>query len=118
MRAHEIIETARCLVAGDRAKSYGDKLENHENIAALWEGYIRRLIYMKCRMQVPHGFMGGEHVCDLMECLKIARGLLGEFLADNYTDRAGYAACAGEIASRKDEAKVVRANSGVRTHLG
>lgn len=100
MRASEILNKAASLVAGDREKTHGDKLDNHENIAALWDGYIRRAVYMKHRLHIPAGTIGAEDVANLMEALKIARRLAGTFNEDDYTDGAGYAGVAGECASR------------------
>ena len=101
MRAHEFLDRASELVKGDRERQHGDKLDNFENIAAVWEGAIRRIIYMKCRIHVPQGWLGGEHVGDLMECLKVARRWEGELNDDDAIDAAGYAGCSGEIRSRK-----------------
>lgn len=101
MRAGEFLDRARALVAGDRAKSHGDKLDNHENIAALWDAYVRRAAYMKHRLHVPPSTIGPEDVASMMELLKVARRLAGDFNEDDFVDGAGYAAVAGEIASRK-----------------
>ena len=103
MKAHGYLDRAKELVTGDRARQHGDKLDNHENIAALWDGYVRRAIFMRHRLHVPSGAIGPEDAANMMELLKVARRLAGEYNADDYTDGAGQAACAGEIASRLRE---------------
>ena len=35
----KILKEANELIAGDRHKDYGDKIENHTNIAKLWSAY-------------------------------------------------------------------------------
>lgn len=91
MNAKEIAEKAAQLVSGDREAQHGDKVTNHEKIAALWDAYIRIR---------PPGPMRGLDVANMMELLKIARRCLGAHNLDDYIDGAGYAACAGEIAER------------------
>lgn len=39
----------------------------------------------------------------MMALLKIARCTTGQVKLDNYVDLAGYAACGGEIAMRKED---------------
>jgi len=94
------MERAHDLVAGDRERQHGDKLENHGNIAALWDAYLRRAAYMKHRLHVPPGTIGPEDAASMMELLKVARRLAGDFNIDDAIDGAGYAAVYGEIASR------------------
>ncbi len=90
MRAGEILAAATEAVDGDREKTHGDKLMNHQNIAVLWDAYLR------IRPNEP------LTVCDvalMMALLKIARTHSGEHNPDDYVDLAGYAACAGEMAN-------------------
>ena len=42
MICENILEQAKELVVGDRQEDYGDKLTNHENIAALWSIFLRK----------------------------------------------------------------------------
>lgn len=91
-------EAAR-LVGGPRAATHGDKLANFQNIADLWNGYWR----VKCRThdeRVVTPFTALD-VGNMMELMKVARRFSGTFNADDYTDAAGYAGCAGEIAARE-----------------
>ena len=90
MSAKEILETALDLIDGDRANDYGPMLENHENIASLWNGYL----YNK-------ELISAEDVANMMELLKIARRKTGTLKKDNYIDGAGYAAVAYECATEE-----------------
>lgn len=85
MTAKEVLETALEVVDGDRASTHGSMLENHENIARLWNAYL----YNK-------GELAASDVASMMELLKIARRKLGILNRDDYVDGAGYAAVAYE----------------------
>lgn len=93
MRAHEIVTAAAELVNGERRRTHGDKVLNHENIAALWNAYltIRR---------EPAAPLEAVDVALMMALLKIARTQHGDFNLDNFIDLAGYAGVAGEIVER------------------
>tara|TARA_R100000700_G_C3164135_1_gene139540 strand:+ start:112 stop:378 length:267 start_codon:yes stop_codon:yes gene_type:complete len=86
MISENILEQAKELVKGDRQKEYGDKLINHENIAALWSVFLRKEIS-------PHD------VAMCMALVKVAR-LMHAHKKDNYIDLAAYAAVAAEIDER------------------
>lgn len=88
----QTISKALALTSGDRAKQHGDKRENHQNIANLWNAYLR-----------DDGPLGkrrltGHDVAVMMCLLKIARLKSGTFNLDNYVDLAGYAGVAAECA--------------------
>jgi hypothetical protein len=72
------------LVGGDRQKDYGDKVENHNNIAKLWSAYL----------DIP---VTAHDVAILMSLLKVARTKLGAVSKDTYVDMSAYSAIAGEI---------------------
>lgn len=96
--AQTICATAGDLVAGDRQLDYGDKLDNHENIARLWNAYL-------CCVapQRNNGSLTARDVAMMMALLKIARTALGRPTIDTYVDMAGYAGIAGEIAQRETD---------------
>lgn len=94
MNAEDIANKAAELVGGDRAKSHGDKVLNHQKIAAVWNGILT------AAGKSPVMPLDGHDVANLMEGLKIARRYLGSPNDDDYIDGAGYAAVAGEIRSR------------------
>lgn len=94
MKAAEICNEAGKLVAGDRQRTHGDKLENHQKIALVWNGILA------AAGKAPTSPLDAHDVATLMEGMKIARRFAGDFNADDYVDGAGYAAVAGEIADR------------------
>lgn len=91
MKAEEIATQAARLVGGDRARQHGDKTENHEKIAAVWNGILF------AAGKSPRAPLDAHDVATLMEGMKIARRYTGCFNSDDYIDGAGYAAVAGEI---------------------
>jgi len=86
MICENILDQAKELVKGDRQEEYGDKLTNHENIAALWSIFLRKKL-------TPHD------VAMCMALVKVAR-LMHAHKQDSYIDLASYAAIAGEIDER------------------
>jgi hypothetical protein len=89
--AERIAQKAASLVGGDRQATHGDKAENHQNIADLWNAYLGgRLPLLTAR-----------DVALMMALLKIARTKIGQHNIDDYLDLAGYGAVAGEIAERE-----------------
>ena len=93
MTAKEILETALVVIEGDRASTHGSMLENHENIAQLWNAYLSSCI----------GELTASDVANMMELLKIARRKTGILNRDDYVDGAGYAATAYECASAQEK---------------
>jgi hypothetical protein len=94
MNAGEIAAKAASLVGGDRAQTHGDKVQNHANIAAVWNG----ILFAAGKPTVKP--LDALDVANLMEGLKIARRYSGSFNVDDYVDGCGYSACAGEIANQ------------------
>ena len=86
MICENILEEAKKLVKGDRQEEYGDKLKNHENIAALWSTFLRK--------EIPP-----RDVAMCMALVKVAR-LMHAHKEDSYIDLAAYAAIAAEINER------------------
>ena len=84
MKTKDFLEEATKLASGQRQIDYGDKTENHKNIAILWSAYLGHTI-------TPHD------VAILMCLLKVARTKLGAISKDTYMDMAAYSAIAGEI---------------------
>ena len=44
MKTEQALQLAKELIAGPRAKTYGDKIQNHCNIAKLWTAYLDKEI--------------------------------------------------------------------------
>tara|TARA_R100001510_G_scaffold13918_1_gene11103 strand:- start:353 stop:643 length:291 start_codon:yes stop_codon:yes gene_type:complete len=89
----ELLNKAIELVCGNRQKEYGDKVDNHNNIARLWSAY-------------KDVEFTAHDVAIMMSLLKVARTKVGTRTKDTYIDMAGYSAIAGEIEFRgKDGTK-------------
>ena len=86
MICENILEQAKELVVGDRQEDYGDKLTNHENIAALWSIFLRKKLT-------------AHDVAMCMALVKVAR-LMHARKTDSYIGLAAYAANAAEIHER------------------
>ena len=84
VKIEENLRTALKLLSGKRQHEYGNKKENHENIARLWSAYLDHYIS-------PHD------VAILMVLLKVARAKFGNPSSDTYIDMVGYSAIAGEL---------------------
>ena len=84
MKTKEILSEAVRLSGTDRQKDYGDKIENHDNIARLWSAYLGIKIE-------------AHDVALMMVLLKMARTKLGAVSKDTYIDMSAYSAIAGEI---------------------
>ena len=85
----EFLGEAVKLVGGQRQKDYGDKVENHDNIARLWSAYLGIKIE-------------AHDVALMMVLLKMARTKLGEVSKDTYIDMSAYSAIAGEIKFKEE----------------
>jgi hypothetical protein len=94
MKAAKICTKAGELVRGDRAALHGDKAINLQNIAHIWNA-----ILVAKTVRDGHRGLNALDVANMLEALKIARRYAGSHNIDDYIDGAGYAGCAGEIAS-------------------
>ncbi|MEO0496877.1 MAG: DUF6378 domain-containing protein [Pseudomonadota bacterium] len=95
------IETAGELTAGDRAKLYGDKYENHANIARLWSAHLINLGFIT-RELPPHV------VTEMQALLKIGRTASPVHHPDNYVDLVGYGAISGELREKEEKLNASR----------
>ena len=86
----EFLSEATRLVGVDREKDYGDKVENHSNIARLWSAYLDVKVE-------------AHDVAIMMALLKMARTKLGKVSKDTYIDMAAYSAIAGEIKFKENK---------------
>lgn len=92
--AVSVLSTARELVGGDRAVQHGDKTDNFNAIAVIWNGLLKVAGAVTARPLDAHD------VCNMMEAMKIARRYTGATNKDDYIDGAGYAACAFEVKAK------------------
>jgi len=88
LKTKELLTTAIDLVGGDRHKDYGDKVDNHKNIAKLWSAY-------------KDVDITAHDVAIMMVLLKIARTKLGAVSSDTYIDGSAYMSIAGECKSHE-----------------
>lgn len=84
-----ILNEAANLIGGDRNKTHGNKRRNFEHTALLWSAYLSDQLNASLRP---------DQVAVMMALLKISRTASGTPIRDHYTDMAGYAAIAGELA--------------------
>ncbi len=98
MTREEILSQANKCVNGERDKQYGNPENNFSLIANLWNNYI----YGSSSTVNRIGFaLEAKDVAAMLALLKIARIATGQPKPDNWIDLAGYAACGGEIDSKK-----------------
>lgn len=89
-----ILEDAEKCVCGHREDDYGSPEDSFATIAELWTAYNGTLF-------TP------VDVAMMMALLKIARIAGGRGSEDSFVDLAGYAACGGEIWSKREAAREV-----------
>ena len=97
----EILADASKATGGERNQAYGPPTINMDNIADLWNAYLRG---RKESDAVSYVALTGEDVAWMMVLTKMARAF-GSFHPDNYVDAAAYSAIAGECRQdwEKDE---------------
>ncbi len=99
MNRTEILENARICVCGEREQDYGSPEDNFETIGLLWGVYLRAAHPELAKvMAVNH--ITAKDTAAMMALLKVARIATGS-KPDSFVDLAGYAACAGEIATKE-----------------
>ena len=91
MNRPEILDAAKKCVTGQREQDYGSPERNFERIAGLWNAYLGAKT------------VDAVDVAMMLALLKVARIKTGKGTADSFVDLAGYAACAGEIATQAGE---------------
>lgn len=90
MNREEVLGKAHECVCGQREQDYGTPEDNFGRIAKLWNAYLGDYI------------VNDVDVAMMMALLKVARVKSSDGAStDSFIDLAGYAACGGEIASRK-----------------
>jgi hypothetical protein len=90
MKAADLLREAAELVSGPRAEQHGDMHENFENIAELWNAFLRI-------RRDPTEPLTASQAALMFALAKIARTQLGEVNADDYCDGAAYPAIAGQL---------------------
>ena len=83
MKREQILDQAKTLISGDRAKDYGDAYLNHKRIAELWSPILDKDITV-------------EQVYACMIAVKLSRLIETPDHEDSWIDICGYAALGGE----------------------
>lgn len=96
MTRKEILEKAAECVCGQRDIDYGTPENSFSLIAELWNSYLNSSFKGR-----SFHIITGKDVSIMMALLKIAR-IANSDNIDSFVDLAGYAACAGEIASQEE----------------
>ena len=84
MKRDKLLDEAKNLVNGSRAKDYGDAYENHERVAQLWSTILGQDVSV-------------SQVYQCLMALKLARLIVSPTHTDSWVDIAGYASLGGEI---------------------
>ena len=83
MKREQILDKAKTLISGERAKDYGDAYLNHKRIAELWSPILDKDITV-------------EQVYACMIAVKLSRLIETPDHEDSWVDICGYAALGGE----------------------
>ena len=83
MKREQILDKAKTLISGERAKDYGDAYLNHKRIAELWIPILDKDITV-------------EQVYACMIAVKLSRLIETPDHEDSWIDICGYAALGGE----------------------
>ena len=83
MKREQILDKAKVLISGERAKDYGDAYLNHKRIADLWSPILDIDITV-------------EQVYACMIAVKLSRLIETPDHEDSWIDICGYAALGGE----------------------
>ena len=94
MNRVEFLDQVKEVITKERTGHYGEPQNCFDSIAAYWTQYLSSIMY-----RFPNGTvqLSGTDVTMMMSLLKIARQAVSPEYLDNYTDLAGYAACAAEV---------------------
>lgn len=94
MTRKQILTEAQKCVCGKREQDYGTPENNFKTIGELWKTYLFASHPSTCAELT----ITAKDVGIMMALLKVARIATGN-ATDSFVDLAGYAACAGEIAT-------------------
>ena len=97
MKRAEILDSAKEIVTKDREEQYGSPEDNFATIAEFWTTYVKtRCVSPEADVNISPADVGA-----MMVLHKTARIAGGSEKADTFIDIAGYAACAGELMSKR-----------------
>ena len=90
MTRDEILDTAKELINGPRAKDYGDASDNFDRIADGWNIIAQNAVR-------THGYITRKHVALMLDWVKTARLLETIDHDDSWIDKAGYTGLGGSF---------------------
>ena len=90
MTRDEILDTAKELINGPRAKDYGEASDNFDRIADGWNIIAQNAVR-------THGYITRKHVALMLDWLKTARLLETIDHDDSWIDKAGYTGLGGSF---------------------
>ena len=90
MTRDEILDTAKELINGPRARDYGDASDNFDRIADGWNIIAQNAVR-------THGYITRKHVALMLDWLKTARLLETIDHDDSWIDKAGYTGLGGSF---------------------
>jgi hypothetical protein len=93
LKRDEVLDAAKKLINGPRAKDYGDAYENHGRIADGWNVIINGALK-------SHGYVTPAHVTLMMDWVKTSRLLETIDHEDSWIDKAGYTGLGAEFVER------------------
>ena len=93
MNRNELLDKAKELISGDRARDYGDAYENHGRICEGWNIIMRAAL-------MDTGYLTPAHVALMMDWVKTSRLLETIDHEDSWIDKAGYTALGAEFIAR------------------
>lgn len=96
MKKEEILKKSAELVSGNRAKDYGDALENFDRIATGWNVIMDGAL-------TSHGYLTAQHVALMMDWVKTARLINTLDHEDSWIDKCGYSCIGGSFSGEKNE---------------
>ncbi len=109
MNRAEILAEAKKCVCGQREQDYGTPEDNFTTIGLLWSVYLRAA-HPELTKVFPINGITAKDVAVMMSQLKVARIATGSS-PDSFVDLAGYAACAGEIATQQTDTRSATTNN-------
>lgn len=98
MTRPEFLDAARSRVCGKREQDYGTPENNFATIGMFWYTYLLAA-HPDLAIVLTPDHITAKDVAVMMALLKVARIATGDNI-DSFIDLAGYAACAGEIATK------------------
>jgi len=109
MKRDEVLEAAKALINGSRAKDYGDAYDNHLRIAEGWNIIMRGAL-------IQTGYLTPSHVALMMDWVKTSRLLESIDHVDSWVDKAGYTALGAEFQER-DARNIEEVIAHAKEHL-